>query len=87
MMVWYSVEEICDESVYAMNASWDEIDRLVAQECADDYHHNHDGWECQSWPYTFALRESEDGPIVARFTVDREAVPSFTATLIAREAQ
>ena len=41
MKVWYSVEEICEESLYEMNASWDEIDRLVAQECADDYHHNH----------------------------------------------
>lgn len=50
----------------------------VAEECAEDYWHNHDGWEC-SWPATIHLRETEEGPIVATFEVHMEAVPSFTA--------
>lgn len=54
----------------------------IAQECAEEYYHEHDGWELQSWPYTFALRAKEDGPVIARFAVDRESVPSFSATAL-----
>ena len=79
MKVFYSVDEVCELSVYEMNAAGDSFDKYVAEECAQDYHDNHDGWELQSWPYTFSLRETEDGPVGARFAVDREAVPSFTA--------
>ena len=79
MKVYYSVEEICTESVYAAEIFGRSIDRWAAQECAEDYHDSHDGWELQSWPYTFALRQTEDGPVIARFIVDCESVPSFSA--------
>ena len=79
MKVFYSVDEVCEWSVYEMNTAGDSFDKYVAEECAQDYHDNHDGWELQSWPYTFSLRGTEDGPVHVRFAVDREAVPSFTA--------
>ena len=82
MKVHYSVEEVCSESLYEAEVTGGDIDWLTAQECAEDYHHNHDGWELQSWPYTFALRAKEDGPIVARFAVDRESEPRFSATAL-----
>lgn len=50
----------------------------IAEECAEDYYHNHDGWECE-WPQTVYLRETEEGPIVEVFSVDMEAVPQFSA--------
>ncbi len=50
----------------------------IAQECAEDYYHNHDGWE-SSWPQDVFLRETEYGPIVASFSVHMEAEPQFYA--------
>lgn len=50
--------------------------QLVATDLADDYHHNHDGWE-SSWP--LELRIYEDDVEVARFSVEREAQPVFYA--------
>lgn len=57
----------------------DESDQVsLAEEAADDYHSNHDGWEA-SWPITFALAATEDGPEVARFEIERETRPEFHA--------
>ena len=78
MKVHYSVEKVCSESLYEAEVTGGDIDWLTAQECAEDYYHNHDGWE-SSWPQLVYLRESEDGPIVAAFNVDMEAVPQFYA--------
>lgn len=52
--------------------------RWAAEDAASDYHSNHDGWESH-WPLTFVIYESEAGPELARFSVDREAAPQFTA--------
>lgn len=52
--------------------SWD----LIADELAEDYHVNHDGWEA-TWP--LQLRIYKDDIEVARFTVEREYEPRFTA--------
>jgi hypothetical protein len=82
MVVYYSIEELHGDEVLSADVTGGDIDWLTAQECAEDFHDNHDGWECNSWPYTFALREKEDGPVVGRYAVEREAVPSFCATLI-----
>jgi len=82
-IVWYEVDD--DEPRYkiTVGGSWDiavEFDaESVAESCAEDYHSNHDGWE-DSWPLIIALFNSEDGPEITRFEVDREAVPQFTAS-------
>ncbi|MGX1786876.1 hypothetical protein ACWIGM_09080 [Bosea sp. NPDC055332] len=49
---------------------------LVADELAEDYHGNHDGWEA-SWP--LELRIYKDGSEVARFNVHQEHQPVFYA--------
>ncbi|MGY6251520.1 hypothetical protein ACXIUS_28985 [Bosea thiooxidans] len=49
---------------------------LVATDLAEDYHHNHDGWEA-SWP--LELRIYKDAAEVARFSVEREIQPVFYA--------
>jgi hypothetical protein len=48
----------------------------LAEEAAEDYHTNHDGWE-DSWPIDFAV-ETSPGTIEV-FTVNREVVASFLA--------
>lgn len=51
----------------------------IAEQCAEDFHSNHDGWEVV-WPREFVLYETEDGPTLARFEVDMEARPEFSAS-------
>lgn len=50
----------------------------VAEQCADDWHRNHDGWEA-SWPRIFTLYAKKEGPALARFEIERETVPQFNA--------
>jgi hypothetical protein len=78
--VWYCVDDSAPENGYELAVN----DRplhdwgYIAQECAEDYYHNHDGWE-SSWPQDVFLRETEYGPIVASFSVHMEAEPQFYA--------
>lgn len=54
---------------------------FLAQECAEDYHSRHDGWGA-SWPMDMKIYEysdAEDGKELWRGSVDREAIPSFSA--------
>ena len=86
MTVYYSVVEHDEASRYRIaDSTWnfDDPDYL-AEECAEHYHNNHDGWEA-TFPLTFAMYETEDGPERARMIVDREDVPSFTATKVETE--
>jgi hypothetical protein len=50
--------------------------RILAQQAADDYHHEHDGWE-SSWPLVFVLYH--EGRELGKFDVERETVPQFVA--------
>lgn len=59
---------------------WD----LIADELAADYHDNHDGWEA-SWP--LELRIYSDGQEVARFEVEKEIVPHFSAWAVEKTQQ
>jgi hypothetical protein len=81
MIVYYSVPEHDAETRYRIaETTWnfDDPDYL-AEECAENYHHEHDGWEAD-WPLTFVLYETKDGPERARMSVDCKPVPWFTAT-------
>lgn len=53
----------------------------IAEQCADDWHDNHDGWEA-SWPRVFAIFSDKKGPAFARFEINREYEPTFSATAI-----
>ena len=86
MQVFYQVEEWghCDDP-----ADWIECDtactslsdgRWIAQDCAKDLFHNHDGWEA-SWPLTILVYDApyEEG-LMGKFLVDLETVPEFYAS-------
>jgi hypothetical protein len=60
--------------------AWD----LVVTDLAEDLHDNHDGWEAE-WP--LQIRIYEDDAEVARFSVEREHVPQFSAWEIASPLQ
>ena len=79
--IYYTVPSECADSYYELETGWQpgECDRYIAEQAADDYHSNHDGWESE-WPLGFALHKEEGGPAFASFTVEREAVPEFMAT-------
>ena len=79
--VWYRCISHCESTPFAFEPDSNEMDRWMAQEAADDYHSNHDGWEA-TWPLTFSLHETEDGPEVARFEVERECQAVFWAAAI-----
>ena len=79
--IWYSSESDCRhplevDSTACLGRPLEA--RHLAERCADDFHSNHDGWECR-WPREFELYESEDGPAVAKLLIERESVPLFTA--------
>lgn len=50
----------------------------VAVACAEDFHSNHDGWEC-SWPLELEVLSGSGGPAIGRFEIECENVPSFNA--------
>jgi hypothetical protein len=56
--------------------SEDRNPRYIAQDAADDYHSNHDGWE-SSWPIKFTV-QLQDGT-ERSFNVDRDYDPVFFA--------
>lgn len=57
----------------------------IAQECAADFHSEHDGWEA-SWPRDFVLYlDDEDSPAIATLEVGRDVEPVFTASLLHAE--
>jgi hypothetical protein len=50
----------------------------MAEDAAQDYFDNHDGWE-STWPLTFVILD-EDLNELGSFVVEMEAVPQFWAT-------
>ncbi len=80
--IWfYSVPEQCEKSRYWYVSPWVRTPShmFLAECCAEDYHGNHDGRKCD-WPLVFVLFDTEDGPEIARFTVELEILPAFNAT-------
>lgn len=78
--IFYSIDD--DNHSYPLETNWDihEDGEYAAQDAAEDYHSNHDGWEA-SWPVDVSLRETKDGPVIATYQVEREYEPQFSATL------
>ncbi len=73
---WYSVVHD-GETKYELDGSVRVLGD-VAEKAAEDYYHNHDGWEV-GWPLEFLIYETKDGPPVGRFDMEREDVPTFYA--------
>lgn len=57
----------------------------VAEQAADDFHTNHDGWEC-SWPRQFKIIGPDD-TVLGEFEVDRDVEPVFSAHKLQGEKQ
>ena len=83
-IIYYRVLDHCEDSYYETSTHWDNLKeegRFAVQDAADNYHSEHDGWECD-WPLIFSLHESEDGPEICRFSVNRAPEPVFSASPI-----
>lgn len=73
----YAIENEEDKYTFESaldNSSW------VAEDAAEDFYNNHDGWEA-TWPIEFSIFSGEK--FVGTFSVDCEAVPHFMAYPIA----
>ena len=67
-----------DEDYYEFSSFFDpENGEFLAQDAAEDYHSNHDGWE-SSWPIELILLDSE-GVLIGKYIVDRDVAPVFSA--------
>jgi hypothetical protein len=68
-------------NAYEISSSFDAEDGIdwIAEECAEDYHSNHDGWEC-SCPIDFYIY-GLDGVLLGVCEVERETVPNFVASV------
>lgn len=58
----------------------DDLDS-VAEDCAEDYEYNCDGWE-SSWPIVFHIWDEKDNYLGCR-KVEKEYSPSFSASEVA----
>lgn len=93
LKIYYSVD---NSDIYSFVSNWGHVDSILdadnddlpdfAQDAAEDYHRNHDGWE-SVWPVVVTLYtdDSEEAQEVAKFKVDRVPVPSFEAYEIKEE--
>ena len=70
-------EEDFDEAYKFSSTFRSDSVQYLAEEAADHFHSQHDGWEC-SWPLTFTIWD-EEGNKLDTFIVDRESVPEFHA--------
>jgi len=73
------------EDEYEQVSDWEMTDRNcayhLANEAAEHYHSNCDGWE-SDWPLTFHIYSVEEKKHIGSFHIEREAEPSFYATEI-----
>ena len=82
---YYSINEDTDQC-FKVVSHWESIENAgayLAEEAAEDYHDNHDGWEA-TWPLIINLHETENGQIIKSFDVDRETVPQFSSSEIVK---
>lgn len=64
---------------HSFSSVWDENSaRFLAEDAAEDYHKNNDGWDAH-WPIQLRIM-SDSGDEIGIFTVESEAQPSFYAT-------
>lgn len=74
----YCVGEDSDPHFYEFESNWDQDNlEYLDEDCADDYHSNHDGWESH-WPLVLKVATIDD-VILAIFEIERESEPVFYA--------
>lgn len=72
---WHTIE---------LDTNWDDDPAYVAEECAEDFHSNHDGWEA-SWPMEFLITLTDGRQVTC--IVYRDTRPEFAASVIDSPAQ
>lgn len=64
---------------FEVETNWDsDMPEYIAEDAADDYHSNHDGWE-GSWPLNLYVFTPFGEPLGA-FKIERESQPVFSAS-------
>lgn len=71
---------------FVQRSSAEDIDEEEAEACAEDYFHNHDGFEA-NWPLTFAIFDGFTGPEIGRWEVELEYKPSFSAAQLPQQGE
>lgn len=79
-MIYYKTEQDDSTAFELPNSEDYDLDDFTAGQCAEDYHDQHDGWEC-TWPIQILLAEKEDSAVWKLFLVERE----YSAEFYARE--
>jgi hypothetical protein len=82
-MKYYVSDYSGPEDAYELKTHWSGNSLFAAEEAAEHFHDNHDGWE-STWPLVFVLLD-DDLNELGRFSVDREAVPHFIAMRITED--
>lgn len=62
-----------------LDTNWDNDPAYVAEECAQHFHDNHDGWETV-WPIEFLVTLTDGRQVLCY--VERDVRPEFTASVI-----
>lgn len=72
----YSIDE---DDFYEIESTWTEENlEYLAEDCAEDYHSNHDGWESH-WPLRITIARLDE-TILGKFEVELYHQPEFQAT-------
>jgi len=87
-MFWYATEDIPADDAWGwyeidVNSIWSNPDSIledIAEESAEDYFKNHDGWEDQ-WPLTFYIK-GEANNILGAVNVYLDYDPIFTGSIV-----
>lgn len=77
----YEVDGIDDRFDFEDSGSvdWETGRAWVAEASAEDFFHNHDGWEC-CWPMVFTLYEGQT--LFGKYSIDVVSQPHFYSTLV-----
>lgn len=67
-----------DDAYEIESASDAEFADWIAEDAANDYHSEHDGWESH-WPLTFRIWDDQ-GKLLGDYNVDRDYDPVFHAS-------
>lgn len=72
-------ETIEDAYEHTFKTAFPDDIQFLAQEYAEFYHNNRDGWEAH-WPMVFVVADENDS-ILGTYEVERDSMPVFSARL------
>lgn len=82
--IFYGVDD--EDPSYSLKDQYSDLEaysdlelQFLAEECAADYHRNHDGWEAEFPIEIYIFKKETDTECFRAFSVDREHEPRFSA--------